>query len=88
MTTDLSATFRSLALINVQMLSIIFEVKEVMIMKSPVEFGHETSFMKSSSHTEYTGSPHFSETKFPEFPLRFPGHFKIFPIATKREKFD
>ena len=30
-----------------------------------------------------TGWPHFWETKFPEFSLRFPGHFKIFPWATQ-----
>ena len=28
------------------------------------------------------GWPHFWETKCPEFSLRFPEHFKIFPWAT------
>ena len=34
------------------------------------------------------GWPHFWETKFPEFSLRFPGHFKIFPWASQERKFD
>ena len=30
--------------------------------------------------------PHFWETKFPEFSLRFPRHFKIFPWAAQERK--
>ena len=35
-----------------------------------------------------TGWPHFWETKFPEFPLSFPGYFKLFPWATQERKID
>ena len=44
-------------------------------------------FGELTSTKEYaTGWPHFWETKCPEFFLRFPGHFQIFPWATRETK--